>query len=31
MTKSDGTRVTVKVDRNLKVSKIENGFGGPPK
>lgn len=31
LTKSDGTQVTVKVDSSFKVSKIENGFGGPPK
>ena len=27
MTKSDGTRVTVKFDKNLKVTKVESGMG----
>jgi hypothetical protein len=29
MTKSDGSKVTVKMDRNFKVTGIENGMGGP--
>jgi hypothetical protein len=30
MTKADGTRVTVKVDANFKVTDTEEGFGGGP-
>jgi hypothetical protein len=30
LTKSDGTTVTVKVDKNFKVTATESGFGGGP-
>lgn len=30
LTKSDGTRVTVKIDANFKVTSTESGFGGGP-
>jgi hypothetical protein len=30
MTKSDGSRVTVKVDSSFKVTSIDDGFGGGP-